>query len=51
MTTKPNSSKKKKAFAIIIIAAATAYGTMSYLNKSADPTSWESIRTDYNNTK
>lgn len=44
-------SRKKKVAVFIIAAASTAFGTLAWLNKSADPTDWESIRTDYKNTK
>ncbi|MGJ8657146.1 MAG: hypothetical protein ACSHX6_11905 [Akkermansiaceae bacterium] len=45
------NSRKKKVAVFIIAAGASAFGTLAYLNKSADPTTWESMRTDYKNTK
>lgn len=44
-------SRKKKFAVFIIVAGVSAFGTLAYLNKSADPTTWETIRTDYKNTK
>lgn len=44
-------SRKKKFIVFVIAAGASAFGTLAYLNKSADPTTWESMRTDYKNTK
>lgn len=44
-------ARKKKLLVFVIAAGASAFGTLAYLNKSADPTTWESMRTDYENTK
>jgi hypothetical protein len=44
-------ARKKKVTVFILVAGASAFGTLAWLNKSADPTTWESMRTDYNNTK
>ena len=46
-----NLSRKKKVLIFFIITGAAAYGALSYLNESPDPTTWESMRTDYKNTK
>ena len=43
-------SRKKKIIILVILAGATL-GAIAYLNKDPDPTTWESIRTDYKNTK
>ncbi len=51
LVVKLKHSRKKKFAVFVIVAGASAFGALSYLNKSADPTTWESIRTDYKNTK
>lgn len=52
-TTKMKSSGKKRKNKIIIlmILVGAAIGAIAYINKDPDPTTWESIRTDYKNTK
>lgn len=49
--TPKKSSLKKKLIALAVLISALAYAALSYLNKSPDPTTWESIRTDYKNIK
>ena len=44
-------SRKKKFIVLVIVASASALGAFIYLDKSPDPTTWESMRTDYKNTK
>ena len=51
---KVTSSKfllKKRIIIVIIALSLAIYGVFSYLNKSPDPTTWESMRTDYKNTR
>ncbi len=43
-------SRKKKFIVLVIVASASALGAFIYLDKSPDPTTWESMRTDYKNT-
>jgi len=44
-------SGKKKLLVFVLVAGLTAFGTLAWLNKSADPTTWESMNSNYNNTK
>ncbi|MEZ7957537.1 MAG: hypothetical protein QMC23_10830 [Rubritalea sp.] len=44
--------KRKKRLVVLIIAAGVSlFGTLAYLDRNPDPTTWESMRTDYKNTK
>ena len=49
-TRKMKFSRKKRIIILIILAGAS-YGAIAYLHKDPDPTTWESMRTDYKNTK
>lgn len=49
--TSAKHSRKKKVIVFIIAAGISVFGTLAYLNQSADPTSWNSMQTDYENTK
>jgi len=44
-------SGKKKLLVFVLAAGLSAFGTLAWLNKSADPTTWESMNLDYSNTK
>jgi hypothetical protein len=43
--------RRQKIVICMIAVVAFTLGTLAYLNKSAAPTTWESMRTDYKNTK
>ncbi len=44
-------ARKKKFVVFIVAVGASAVGILAYLDRSPDPTTWESMRTDYKNTK
>ncbi len=44
-------ARKKKLVLLVIVTGLSVFGGLAYLNKSPAPTTWESMRTDYKNTK
>jgi hypothetical protein len=49
--TTPRPSRKKKITLVALLTIITTYVVYSYLNNSPDPTTWESLRSDYKNIK
>lgn len=44
-------ARKKKLVLLFIVTGLSVFGALAYLNKSPAPTTWQSMRTDYKNTK